>query len=608
MSGSTDRVSRVKGCFDIRRVVGEWVALSPERNGKSMGLCPFHGDKRASMVVNAVKQSFKCFACGESGDVITFVMLKEGCSFPEALSRLEVRAGIASPSSSSSSSFSSSFSSSSSATTTSSSEASFSGASSTTLRLAKPSLASPQSTTSQSTSPTPSLLPASQSPKLLSSPSLLPASQSPELLSSPSLLTTSLSPSLLPSASLSSSLSPSTPLLSESLSPTLPGRGLFGEVLGQRGTSGKAVVTELTREELLAANAGFLKGLHGFDPGCVGLGVFYMEFEVGFAPRPSVYRGHAIFKWMLDRVVFPLRDANGVLVGFSARHKSAVPPPSGWGRGCPKYINSASSMLFRKREVLYGFYRAKEAIRRAGFGIAVEGYKDVIAMHAAGFTNTVGLCGLELTREHMDLLAGLCCRVVLLTDGDERGQAALPKLEGLLKKVGFDVLSLSLPAGEDPDSLFRSLGAAGLSALIRSLMVPPDLTEPLLSPNPAAPLLPPNLTAPLPPPPSETAAVVRLAATSGLGIASESATGSAAGSGLTSGSGLGVVSELTTGSTATSELADEAAYVSDIDRLTASLAFISRPSDREVLLRRMTTLSEKLRKVSIALKRPPSCL
>lgn len=447
MEDLKSRVDAVKKRVDIRSVVGEWVSLSVERGGKSTGLCPFHGDHHPSLSVNSNKKIFKCFSCGEGGNVFAFVMRKEGCSFYEALLRLEARAGIS--------------------------------ASSTTFGK-----------------------------------DCAPAAASP-------------SPSV------------------------LAGGGLFGDMREREGavSTGAAVSVseEGVRKGLLEGNAWFLRFLNGYDPECAGLGVGYLNFEVGFAPKDFSFRGPAMFKGMLGRVVFPLRDAEGVLVGFSARHRSAVPPSGKWGAGCPKYVNSASSVLFRKRELLYGLHLAKKAIRRFGYAVLVEGYKDVIAMHVAGFTNTVGLCGLELTAGHVDLLAGLCTRVVLLPDGDERGQAAVPKLEGVLKAAGFDTLALALPPGEDPDSLFRSLTGPGLAALIRSLMLPPEV---------------------LPSPHQELPTAVGIT----LPTAAE----------------------------------QEGEVVSDIDRLVATLPFVSRPSERTAVLIRINCLKEKLDAVSTALGRPPA--
>ena len=392
-----DRAKVVKEWVGIRSVVGEWVALSSERAGKSMGLCPFHADHHPSLVVNSNKGSFVCYACGEKGDVLAFVMRKEGCSFYEALLRLEARAGILPPASQ--------------------------GASATAFRGKEAAAPTLGAAASRAAAPAPS----------------------------------------------------SSPSLFDSEGDSLPFDSSDEDLVQIR----KREEEVLIREELLRMNGVFLKGLERYDPGCEGLGMGYLNFEVGFAPMPSVYRGEKIFRPMLDRVIFPLRDENGLLVGFSARHRTLLAPGEKWGKDSPKYINSAASVLFRKGEVLYGLYRAKKAIRRAGYAILVEGYKDVIAMHVAGFEQTVGLGGVELTQGHIGLLEDLCTRVVVLTDGDEPGRRAASKIVAALQTVGFGTLVLSLPEGEDPDSLFRSLAAEGLAVFIQSLLVPPALLAPL---------------------------------------------------------------------------------------------------------------------------------
>ena len=510
MGDLKSRVGGVKKRVDMRSVVGEWVSLSVERGGKSTGLCPFHGDHHPSLSVNSNKKIFKCFSCGEGGNVFAFVMRKEGCSFYEALLRLEARAGISAPSS----------------LRASSTTSGKCGAPSAALSPTTPTASSP--TLSSLSSPTP----------------LSPA-------------TSSLGASSTGTSSLEESMAPSV----------LAGGGLFGDLREREGaaaTGAAAVSEEVVRKGLLEGNAWFLRFLQGYDPGCAGLGEGYLNFEVGVAPKDFSFRGPAMFKGMLDRVVFPMRDAEGVLVGFSARHRSAVPPSGKWGAGCPKYVNSASSVLFRKRELLYGLHLAKKAIRRFGYAVLVEGYKDVIAMHVAGFTNTVGLCGLELTADHVDLLAGLCTRVVLLTDGDERGQAAVPKLEGVLKAAGFDTLALALPPGEDPDSLFRSLSGPGLVTLIRSLMLPPEGKTGSRQELPV----------------SQSAALSLVGPCEELPAAAEIALPTAA--------------------------EQEGEVVSDIDRLVATLPFVSRPGERMAVLIRINCLKEKLDTVSTALGRPPA--
>ena len=412
-----DRAKVVKEGVDIRSVVGEWVALSSERAGKSMGLCPFHADHHPSLVVNSNRKSFVCYACGEKGDVLAFVMRKEGCSFYEALLRLEARVGI--------------------------------------------------------------LPPASQgaaAPAFRGKGAASPALKNKGASATTSRQDKAAAPTLGAAASRAAAPAPSSsPSLFDSEGDSLPFDSSDEDLVQIR----KREEEVLIREELLRMNGVFLKGLERYDPGCEGLGMGYLNFEVGFAPMPSVYRGEKIFRPMLDRVIFPLRDENGLLVGFSARHRMLLAPGEKWGKDSPKYINSAASVLFRKGEVLYGLYRAKKAIRRAGYAILVEGYKDVIAMHVAGFEQTVGLGGVELTQGHIGLLEDLCTRVVVLTDGDEPGRRAASKIVTALQTVGFGTLALSLPEGEDPDSLFRSLAAEGLAVFIQSLLVPPELLAPL---------------------------------------------------------------------------------------------------------------------------------
>jgi hypothetical protein len=382
---------------------------------------------------------------------------------------------------------------------------------------------------------------------------------------------------------------------------------------------------------LIELNTEFLKGLGGYDPQCEGLLKVYVDFEVGVSPWHWSYRGDKLFKGMLDRVVFPLRDAQGVLVGFSARHKSALPPPDGWGKGCPKYINSAGSALFKKRELLYGLHRTAPAIRLRGFAFLVEGYKDVLAMVAAGFGNTAGLCGLEITEGHLDLLAGLCTRVVLLTDGDVRGQAAVPKFEGLLKGAGFGVLSLSLPDGEDPDSLFRQLGAEGLRTLIESLLCPPRLLSPVLPPSNSISedsillSVSDKIISPSPVPDFRTEEVVlpcseqeksspTAVSEPYLAEAKSSFDGAKSIPAEVSESSLAEAKlsfdgiESSPAEVEPAAVSEEDLLIRDVDSLVASLAYVARPTEKQRMIARLSSLRERLVKVSAHLNRPPSVL
>lgn len=143
-----------------------------------------------------------------------------------------------------------------------------------------------------------------------------------------------------------------------------------------------------------------------------------------------------------DRIVFPIKDALGRVVGFSGRILE---------EGTPKYLNSPESEVFRKSELLYGLDRARAPIRETGEVVVVEGYTDVMALHQVGVTNAVAALGATLTTEQADALERLDARTVYLAfDADEAGQRAI--LSGLDQAVGrkLAVRAVTVPGGKDP--------------------------------------------------------------------------------------------------------------------------------------------------------------
>lgn len=161
-----------------------------------------------------------------------------------------------------------------------------------------------------------------------------------------------------------------------------------------------------------------------------------------------------------DRVVFPIRDALGRLLGFAGRVL---------GDAQPKYLNTPETELFKKSTLLYGLDRARGAIRASGEVIVVEGYMDVIALHQEGFTNAVASLGATLTSEQAEALARLDAqRVLLAFDADEAGQRAV--LAGLDQSVGrrFLVQAVSVPAGKDPADMVLGGQREAFAAALRS--------------------------------------------------------------------------------------------------------------------------------------------
>ncbi len=153
-----------------------------------------------------------------------------------------------------------------------------------------------------------------------------------------------------------------------------------------------------------------------------------------------------------DRVIFPLRDPRGRVVAFAGRAFAAE----------PKYLNVPNTPLFTKGTLLYGLDAAVEPIRRQGRAVLVEGYTDVIGLHAAGIEEAVGSMGTALTEAQGRLLSRYTDEVVISYDRDAAGSAAALRGMVVLRSAGLRVKVAQLPPGEDPDSLVRSLGGEGV--------------------------------------------------------------------------------------------------------------------------------------------------
>lgn len=217
---------------------------------------------------------------------------------------------------------------------------------------------------------------------------------------------------------------------------------------------------------LLEKNLEFFSSLLPAASGDSDLTPTWLDFEVGTSP--AMVAGE--WKAMRNRLVFPIRDEEGILVGFGARRLTEAP-------GSPKYINSPTSELYRKNELLYGLNIARKAIREKGYAILVEGYKDVLAMHAAGFGNTVALCGTALCDGHIALLKKYTSRVLVMLDADMAGRNASEKAVSLLRMQGIRAYGVELPEGEDPDSLFRLWGKERFTGYLRKKLAEDSPSE-----------------------------------------------------------------------------------------------------------------------------------
>lgn len=162
-----------------------------------------------------------------------------------------------------------------------------------------------------------------------------------------------------------------------------------------------------------------------------------------------------------DRVIFPIINLADEIIGFGGRLLEA---------GEPKYLNSPETPAFSKGDNLYALPLAKEAIRRDGCAILVEGYMDVIALHQAGIGQAVATLGTGFTGGHVRLLKRFTDRIVVNFDPDAAGRAAARRSCEVLLEHGFEIHVVALPPGEDPDVFARRHGADAYRGRVAAAM------------------------------------------------------------------------------------------------------------------------------------------
>ncbi|MCS6858657.1 MAG: DNA primase, partial [Sandaracinaceae bacterium] len=166
------------------------------------------------------------------------------------------------------------------------------------------------------------------------------------------------------------------------------------------------------------------------------------------------------------RLIFPVSDSQGQVLGFSGRALSPLPDDEPKGE-TPKYLNTPDTPLFRKGELLFGLHQARLAMRREGVAILCEGNFDVLAVHKAGFANVVAPLGTAITSEQARLLRRFVPEVIVLFDGDAAGRKALWHAAKVLGEAGLTMRLALLPDGEDPDSFVRAQGEAALAQRLK---------------------------------------------------------------------------------------------------------------------------------------------
>ena len=207
------------------------------------------------------------------------------------------------------------------------------------------------------------------------------------------------------------------------------------------------------------------------------------DFRLGYAPRSGLFahlqqrelsteliksaglagvsdRDSSVYDYFRDRLIFPIEDPRGRVIGFGAR---------ALGQAQPKYLNSPESPSFEKKSVLYGWTRARTAARQGLPVIVVEGYMDVIAVASSGVAAAVAPLGTALSEDQFRLLWKLSNDPILCFDGDKAGRTAAKRaIERVLPLLepGRSVRLAELPEGQDPDDILRQNGPDGLRRII----------------------------------------------------------------------------------------------------------------------------------------------
>lgn len=341
------QVQEVKEANDIVEVIGARVSL--QRAGKYFKAnCPFHSERSPSFFVDDALQRYKCFGCGESGDVITFLEKFEGMSFSEALEELAQKAGI-------------------------------------TLQ---------KFTKSQDDTLREQIL---------------------EVLS-----------------------------LARQYYHYLLTDHKSGEVAREYLKNRK-----VTKESITLFQMGY--ALNQWE-GLINFLHKKKKYSIELLEQAGLIiqgRNGKYYDRFRGRIIFPLKDHRGRVVGFSGRLVEGDNKDA-------KYINSPETLLYHKSKMLFGFSELYQEIRKSGFVVVVEGEFDVVSSTQVHMNSIVAIKGSALTEDHAKLLQRTVDKVLLSLDTDSAGVAATKKAITALSKTELQLRVIIIPGGKDPDELIKS--------------------------------------------------------------------------------------------------------------------------------------------------------
>lgn len=169
-------------------------------------------------------------------------------------------------------------------------------------------------------------------------------------------------------------------------------------------------------------------------------------FQAGLTVKKD--NGFSYYDRFRDRVIFPIQDAHGNVIGFTARTLKAEENA--------KYLNTPEGMLYHKGDVLYALDKARNVIRQKDYAVVVEGNMDAVTCHQAGFKNVVACSGTALTPSQISLLKRYTKNIALCFDQDEAGQKAAQRTIDLLLAADMNVKIVQVVYGKDPDECIKN--------------------------------------------------------------------------------------------------------------------------------------------------------
>ena len=344
-------VNEIRSKVDIVDIISSYLPLV--QKGKNFfGVCPFHDDTNPSMSVSREKQIYRCFSCGASGNVFSFIMDYEHISFKEALNLLANKAGIEVKG----------------------------------LKIDnKP----------------------DKNAKLYEIYELTNKYFQNNIQTS----------------------------YGKKAKEYLSGRQITEEMIKDYGIGLSLDKTD-DLVTLLQKKGYDLNTLNG-----IGLASYDRDLYV-------------------SRIMFPLKDLNGRIVGFSGRRYD--------GKKEDKYINTKQTPIFHKGTILYNYSDSRESVRQKNQVIVMEGFMAVIRASTIGVKNAVALMGTAMTKEQAELIKRLSHNVILMFDGDDAGRKATLTNGEELEKLGLDIKVAELDGGLDPDDYILKHGSNEFKAVINN--------------------------------------------------------------------------------------------------------------------------------------------